>query len=204
MQILNLSLAILAATAMLEAAPITYNVNVSIPTSFATPITITGSITTNGTLGQIQTSDITSFSLIQTYNSNPISFATSVAPPSNPIVLGYFDPNVTSPGPLGVVATATTLTLYRNSVFQIGGSPDVAIGLRIIAGVPASNPNSQGEGRANFGEFGVFSFLTSVPLELGTAPASTGGEVPEPSTLCLMGASLGAAWVARKRQDARR
>ena len=181
-----LSMALCAVAAISQAAPITYNVNLSIPASAGFTVTLNGTITTDGTIGTIATSNITSFSLTQAYSS----FSVLIASPS-PVFANL----------LG--ATATELRILAGGTFQIGASPDVGLGFR-LASPGGSDPVG---GRVNFDSAGNLFLATGQPAPylLGTAPASSGGggQVPEPSTMGLMGVGLATAFWSRSKWRAK-
>lgn len=197
MKLLKLSLALSAAAAFLQAAPINYNVNLSVASNGATPVTLIGSITTDGTIGQIRNTNILSFSLTQTYNSNSLLFGSALAS-NNTIFLDFFNTGLPTGAGNGVLASATQLSLLTNSVFLAGGNPGTAVGFQL------SNSSGSGfGGQANQGQAGLLNISASgPPFLIGTAPDNGGGgnAVPEPSSIALGLCGLAAiAWYRRQK-----
>lgn len=159
----------------LKASPITYSINQKVGIG-----SVTGSITTNGTIGTITTADITAWTLTMTDGTNTLTVS-STTPTA--ITQAPFSPST------DLTATLTDLNFNFGSTdggFLILGMPTV----------PGSGGEVTWQASSGFGgQIHIFDIngdniqVTDFPLSGDQVIASV-GDVPEPGTLTLLGSAL--------------
>jgi hypothetical protein len=176
-----------------EATPITYNLSF-IPSASNPTAVLSGTITTDGTLGQIDKFNITAWSFTQT---GPVPFSLSS---TDPLPQGTLVACVTFPCSV-FTATATTLSYNFDSGlndrinFQDGG-PNQFIQ---FTSAPLSVTQIGYVQTAYLGSIQLYNDdMGTARAIIGTASAPA--TVAEPGTLVLLGVGLSALSVRRRRR----
>ena len=188
---------LLLACGIAEASPITYTISYAIASD-----QVTGTITTDGTIGNLSAANITSWSFTET-GSNPFSIS-SLNPGTAMFCVS------TNPNSCGLTATTSALVfdflsnqnmlVFKSSLIG-DGRPDV----EFIAeqAVPSGPIGYFGTGQAN-DSFVLYCNPCSNPIAVAAAPAGPPLEVPENSSIVLLGLALAGCYVFNARRVPRR
>lgn len=174
--------ALVAGALSAVAAPITYNLNLTVGAG-----TATGFVKTDGTIGSLNTINVTDWSVLL---NDGVSTATLLGPAS-----GNNSQFIIANG--GLVATATTLTIDLNSNWRMQ-NPCLGCGGSYLY-INWSGNVADIMIRTN----GTELHTTPSPASFVVAQtAAETGNVPEPTTLALTAAGVAVALVAQRRRKA--
>jgi hypothetical protein len=174
----------LSLSAVANASSLTYNVN-----ELNQGWSVTGTITTDGSLGTLNASDLTDFNLLLNDGTNTFVLNTGD---------GQLDL-------FGTALTATSTGLffdYSQNAFVLFQSPVIGSGTDLFCyqGFDSAcfSSSIQGQDGERIGNDSILSVTKSGDLEIATTGAPSA--VPEPDSIVLLGTGvLGAASVIRRR-----